>query len=786
MRIQIARWVLLLTFAVLWLRLFTLQLVRGQTYLQRSENNFIQEQWIPHARGRVTDANGEPLVDNRPSYDVYVTFALLPDTSHLLRRLLAPLKWDAPRLRRTMTRIQAAVDARQDVLVPIDTLISPVRCRALQARALAQGVRGWLQQWHGDGSCDITVAALRFPTRERVWRQLQRILGLEDEPMEQLVARANKRANGLGRFKPVLFLADVDFDAYARIQGAVSLGALSGVSVVTAHKRRYLHGDLAAHVLGFVNEVSLDQLRRSPHVYRVGHKVGRGGIERSYEEDLRGQDGIERFVVDARGRRLGEDWQRTLLGRERFVRSATSGLDVQLAIDARLQRAVQQAFTEKAGAAVALDPGTGYVLALASFPSYNPNHVVGRGNTRRLQALRADPLKPWINRAIGSHYPPGSAFKPVTALAGLREGVVTTQRRRWCPGQFRLSRTTWRCVRRHGHGWVDFYEALRASCDVYFYHLGHELGLDPLARMARELSFGKPTGIDLFGESGGNVPTTAYYRKRLGYDAPGFVVNSAIGQGDVTVTTLQLATAYAALVNGGTVYRPRLVRAVSRDGRVVRHYPPSPQSRLDVSAEDSRAVHRGISHVLDKGGSAYGLRWRADLPELVRWLRQSNVRIGGKTGTAQVKRLTLKTGHETVADVPYKHRDHGWFVGFAPADRPEIVVAVLVEHGGWGSVSAAPIACKIIRAWHEGRNAVSVEKPKNSHLRSRDAINRVSTTTKRTKMDSCFRRNDRVGKTTSELSANADSAERHALLLSFLRKQESTVEEEKATGTQSP
>ena len=701
MRIQVARWVLLLTFAVLWMRLFTLQLVRGHTYLQRSENNFIQEQWIPHPRGHVTDTNGELLVDNRPSYDVYATFALLPNLDRFLRQLLAPLPWDKPRLRRVITQIQAAVDAQQDVLVSIDTGLPPAPCHALQENALAQGVHGWSQKWHGDGSCDVAVAALRFPTRAGVWRQLQRILALEDKPMERLVAQASKRARGLGRFKPVLFLPDIDFNAYARIQGAISLGTLGGVSVVTAHKRRYLHGGLAAHVLGFVNEVSLDQLRQSPHVYRAGHKVGRGGIERSYEEVLRGQDGVERFVVDARGRRLGENWQQTLLGHKRFVRPATAGLDVRLAIDARLQRAVHSAFTEKAGAVVVLDPNTGYVLALASFPSYNPNQVIGRGNAQRLRELQADPLKPWINRAIGSHYPPGSVFKPVTALAGLREGTVTTQQRRWCSGQFRLARTSWRCVRHHGHGWMNFHEALRASCDVYFYHLGQELGLNPLARMARELGFGNLTGIDLAGETRGNIPTTEYYRKRLGYYAPGFVINSAIGQGDVSVTALQLAMAYGALVNGGTVYRPQLVRAVLRNGRVARQRAPVSEGQLAVQPKDLQALHQGISHVLDKGGSAYGLRWRADLPELTKWLRQSKLRIGGKTGTAQVKRLTLKTGHETVADVPYKHRDHGWFVGFAPADRPEIVVAVLVEHGGWGSVSAAPIACKIMQAWQK-------------------------------------------------------------------------------------
>ncbi|MEM7589240.1 MAG: penicillin-binding protein 2 [Myxococcota bacterium] len=694
---NVAYGVVALIFMALALRFFALQVVWGSYYRQRSESNFIQEQRIPHSRGHIFDAKDQLLVDNRPSYDVYMTFALLPKGLPVLKKLLAPLRWPKQRLQEAYQRIQDAAQEGSHEPVILAKGLSFAVCNTLQDRILSQGIRGVLVR-----GGELYVYPLQFPNQQAVWTQLQSFLELSQQQLDNLVRSAKRRAGEFARFKPSLLLADVGFEAQARIQSAISLGTLAGVSVVNAHKRRYIHGDLASHVLGFVNEVSLQEVRESAGGYFVGHKVGRQGIEKSYERVLRGEDGIRRIVVDARGRRLEESRQKALLGDARVVKSPVAGLDIRLSIDAALQRHVQETFVGKAGAVVALDPNTGYVLALASFPGYNSNHVVSRNNGAVLQKLAADPFKPWINRSIQSHYPPASVFKPVVALAALGESVVTPRSTHWCGGEFRIARTNWRCVRRYGHGWVDLYTALRSSCDVYFYQLGRELGTDKLAKGARQLGFGSLVGIDLPGEVAGFIPTCDYYRRRKGYCAPGFAVNSAIGQGDVTVTALQLAVAYAALANGGIVYRPQIVRTVSQAGLTQKEYAPQAVAYIDAKPEDLTVVRQALSAVLQRGGTAYGLRWNSDWPQLAQWLRKSTLSIGSKTGTGQVVRLGSKRP-ATVEEVPYLQRDHAWFVGFAPSHRPEIVVVVLVEHGGWGSKAAAPIGCDVIRAWSQGR-----------------------------------------------------------------------------------
>lgn len=733
--------VVALAFAALALRLLMLQVVWGSYYRQRSESNFIQEQRVSHTRGHVFDATGQLLVDNRPAYDLYVTFALLPKGLPVLRQLLAPLHYSTQRLRKIYQRIQqaAAHGLREPMVVAVG--LDATLCNVLQQHVLSRGIRGVLlktasrsiaalvqqnvtpisrdqqlphsQQHlavHDSSECDLHVQPLQFPSRQAVWAQLQDFLQLSQQPLQALLQSAKRRSGRAARFKPTLLLADVGFAAQARIQSAMSLGTLAGVSVVKAHKRRYIHGELAAHVLGFVNEVSLQELKESNGSYFVGHKVGRQGIEQSYERVLRGADGVRRIVVDARGRRLEESRQQALLGDVRVMWPPIAGLDLQLSLNLALQRYVQQAFVGKAGAVVALDPNTGYVLAMASFPAYNPNHVVGRNNAPVLRQLSTDPLKPWINRAIQSHYPPASVFKPIVALSALGQGVITAQDKQWCGGQFTMARNTWRCVKQRSHGWVDLNTALRKSCDVYFYQLGKALGTDLLAKGAQQLGFGRVSGIDLPQEVAGFIPNCAYYRKRQGYCAPGFAINSSIGQGDVTATALQLAAAYAALANGGTVYRPQVVRAISQAGQLHKEYAPEIAAYIDAKPEDLAVIRQALSQVMQRGGTAYGLRWNPNWPQLAKWLRTTKLSMGAKTGTGQVVRLGSQRP-ASPQDVPYKQRDHAWFVGFAPSHRPEIVVVVLVEHGGWGSQAAAPIGCDIIRAWSQQQQQQAQAQP---------------------------------------------------------------------------
>jgi penicillin-binding protein 2 len=302
---------------------------------------------------------------------------------------------------------------------------------------------------------------------------------------------------------------------------------------------------------------------------------------------------------------------------------------------------------------------------------------------------------------LQEHYAPGSTFKAITAAAGLHEKEITETSSRACPGFFRLGRNSWRCFKREGHGPIALVRALQFSCDSYFYSLGYDLGPDRLSAMGRLFSFGARTGIDIGGESPGIMPDKAYYVRRFGAYTPGLVVNNAIGQGDVTVTPLQLAVAYAAIANGGKVMKPQLVRSVlDARGVVVEDHAPVQVADVGLSAHDLSLLKEALAHVTEAGGTAAGLLSRHDrYADMSAWLRESGMTIVGKTGTAQVVQLSKKVKHVRAEDVAYEQRDHAWFVGFAPYDRPEIVVVTMTEHGGFGGSTSGPVTAEVLRTW---------------------------------------------------------------------------------------
>lgn len=688
-------------FVVLVFRLFYLQVVRGDYYLSRSESNFIQERPISHSRGLIQDQTGVVLVDNRPSHDLYVTFSLLPDITLTLRKMATFLGYKRADIQEATARIKSSKTP-----FVLKKLLDP-QCHQLEAWLQVQHVPGVLLQ-----NCEVIVDPVSFPNREAALSDLTTLLGLAQEEMAIYWESAKKKAEGLGQYKPVLFIADLDFDAYARLEAAISLGALPGLALFDSIRRRYVHGPLAAHALGYLNEISSAELLKKPE-YNQGQKIGRRGIELMYESVLRGEDGYEKVVVDAKGRRFSDAVERDWLGEDR-VEPSVPGKNLILSIDAELQKAAEKAFAGKAGSVVALEVGTGFVLAMASFPSYDPNQIVARNNRKVFQALTKDPLKPWLNKAIQEHYAPGSTFKAVTAIAGFEHGLLKPKDHKYCNGLFHLGRASWRCFKRDGHGSIDVVEALKTSCDVFFYNMGYELGPDRLAETARLLGFGRKTGVELDMEIPGIIPDKAYYMKRLGYYTPGLVVNSGIGQGDVTVTPLQLAVAYDAIVNGGTLYRPQLVREVKDvDNNLLEKRQPAVVSHLKESADNLVLVKEGLSHVMEPGGTVNSLLWRGDLPELSKWLRESGVVVGGKTGTAQVVRLSKSVKHVDPGQVAYLQRDHAWFAGFAPADKPEIVVVAMTEHGGFGGMVSAPVVAEVIKTWYEkvrGRGRYAQQK----------------------------------------------------------------------------
>ena len=529
---------------------------------------------------------------------------------------------------------------------------------------------------------EVVPSELRDP--ERTLNVLAALVGDDEGRLRTSYGDPRGRA----RFQPLRLAADLDWERLARVES--HRYALPGVLTEIRPYRQYPHGTLAAHLLGSLGEVSPAELERERFAdYRPGDVVGKSGVEALLEPQLRGRAGGRNVVVDVAGREV------EVLNRV----EPTTGQRVMLALDLELQRAAEEALAAAAppgesvsGAVVALDPRDGGVLALASLPSYDPNLFSGRIEAAAWQALNADPLKPLQNRALSGQYPPGSTYKAFVAAAALEEKLRTPSTTTFCPGGFRFGNRTYRCWKREGHGTVGMIRSLMQSCDVYYYRAGLDLGIDRLAHYAQGFGLGAKTGIGLDGEQPGLVPTTEWKKRRFGQPwFPGETVSASIGQGYNLSTPLQLAVSYAAIANGGHVMRPRLVLGVEEPGGAVVENPPVEVRRVPVSAENLALVTEGLHSVVDAPG---GTGRRAQVQGLS---------VAGKTGTSQVVRLEVTAGKKGLA-IPRQFRDHAWFASFAPLEAPEIVVAVLVEHGGGGGANAAPIAQKVMQRWWDDKN----------------------------------------------------------------------------------
>jgi penicillin-binding protein 2 len=457
--------------------------------------------------------------------------------------------------------------------------------------------------------------------------------------------------------------------------------------------RTYPHGPAAAHLLGSLGEVRQQQLESERYAgYRAGDVIGQSGVEASLESHLRGRAGGRNVVVDVAGRVM------EVLDRV----EPHAGGRVVLALDLDLQQAAEEALLASAppgepvsGAVVALDPRGGDVLALASAPAYDPNDFSAGIAPAVWRRLTEDPLRPLQNRAIAGQYPPGSTYKAFVAAAALQEGLRTPRSAVFCPGSFAFGNRSYRCWKEGGHRSVSLLRSLMQSCDVYYYRAGLDLGIDRLGRYARSFGLGAPTGIALEGEKGGLVPTSEWKQRRFGEPwMAGETVSASIGQGYNLTTPLQLAVAYAAVANGGRVLRPRLVLELEEADGSVHAEPVDVRGEVPVAPEHLALVREGLHAVVDAPG---GTGRRAQVPGLA---------VAGKTGTAQVVRLERTAGKKGLA-IPRPYRDHAWFASYAPADAPEIVVAVLIEHGGGGGANAAPVAQRVLARWWQKRQPAS-------------------------------------------------------------------------------
>jgi penicillin-binding protein 2 len=510
---------------------------------------------------------------------------------------------------------------------------------------------------------------------------LRRIAALTGEP-EELLAERLGEPKGRARFQPQLLLRDLPRDELTRVEAR--LWALPGVMTQASPLRAYPFGDSTAHVLGTLGEINRDQLESRRHLgYHLGDQIGQSGIEALLELDLRGRPGGRSVLVNVHGREL------ELLGEL----PPQPARNVVLTLDQRLQGAAEAALDASghSGAAVAIDPRSGKVLALASRPSVDPNRFAAGIDHETWEGFVNDLKKPLQNRAVQGQYPPASTYKVVTAIAGLEEGVIEPTTTVQCNGSYRLGRRRYRCWRRGGHGEVDLHRAIVESCDVYFYSAGHQLGVDRLAYYARALGAGTPTGIELGPEPAGLVPTRAWKERRMGEAwIEGETLSVAIGQGFNLWTPLQLASVYATIANGGTRYRPYVVSRVEEaNGLRIRTVRPESLGVVPISAqtlEFMRNALRGVVH--EEHGTAYILR---RLPD--------GVEVGAKTGTAQVVAFTSELEEMEDDEIPEEFRDHGWMVAFAPVDAPRIVVVALVEHGGFGSTAAGPVVRAVLEAF---------------------------------------------------------------------------------------
>ena len=555
-------------------RLYQLQILEGEEFKTRAEDNRVNERLLAPLRGRILDRFGVELATNRRDYRIL----LIPE------------------------------QANEGVAAAIDTLA--------------------------------------------------RIIPLGDHQREKILRDVKQNKS----FVPITVADNLSWDDFARVN--LQLPYLPGIQPDVGETRDYPFGSDMSHVLGYVASVSPEDQKRDedPLLNLPGFRIGKRGIEKKYDDRIRGTAGSDRVEVNAYGRVIRE------LSRDPGI----PGADVYLTIDRDVQEFMAKSLGDESAAAAVMDVETGDVIALTSTPGFDPNLFNLGITTDEWQALTTNDHNPLLNKAIAGVYPPGSTFKPAVAMTGVEAGIATPDFSVVCTGTLTLGNHDFHCWKRGGHGRMDLQSAIQQSCDVFFYELAKRLGIDRLEEGVRKLGLGQPTGIELPGERAGMIPSRAWKLATFGVPwQQGETLNTGIGQGYVLVTPLQLCTMAARIASGKTVL-PRITRVVGHD---LQQRPPI--APLPFSDEAIAAVRAGMDAVCNSpGGTAH--TWRIDEP---------GFEMAGKTGTAQVRRITREeraTGVKKDGSLPWNLRDHGLFIAFAPVDKPRYAIAVIVEHGALG------------------------------------------------------------------------------------------------------
>ncbi len=509
-------------------------------------------------------------------------------------------------------------------------------------------------------------------------RTIEKLAKLIEVPVSELMKKIGHN-KGILSYKPILLKQDIGRDALAAVD--VRKFDLPGIVVNVKPRRHYIKRQSAAHLIGYLSEISSDELKSGKHPEcKGGDFIGKFGVEKIFERFLKGKRGGRQVEVNVMGQVV----------KVLKTVDALPGQNIYLTIDYILQKKAEALLEGAAGAVVAMDPETGDILVMASSPSFDQNAFVDGMSHKQWESLISNPLSPMENKAVQGEYPPASTFKIATAIAGLEEGVIDENTTMHCPGYYKYGNRIYRCWRRGGHGSVDIVKALSQSCDVFFYQVGQKLGIDPLAFYAKACGLGSATGINLDDEAEGLIPTSAWKKRRTGISwQGGETLSVAIGQGFDLSTPLQMLVLTSALANGGTRYKPLILKSVKTvDGDIVIQSKRQIIGRLPAGKKTLAIVKKGLWEVVN---SPKGTGRIAHI---------KGIDISGKTGTAQVVGRS-NDPHLSEKDIPYHFKDHAWFVSYAPSVNPQIAVAVLVEHGGHGSTAAAPIAREIIRTYLE-------------------------------------------------------------------------------------
>jgi len=572
---------------VLIVKLFTIQVFATAYYRKASVDNSVRIVPVRAPRGEIIDRFGEVIVQNRPSYSVYLVPYEVPDINQASAKLASMLEVDEQELR------------------------------------------------------EIIAAG---------WK---------------------------GKFQPIRLKRDVDFKTISVLEEH-SLD-IPGVVFQIEPTRMYPDSGYGSHLYGYVGEVSESELT-SGKDYTKGEMIGKKGLERYYNDELKGRDGVSYLEVTAKGRILGKYPEKPDM-------LPTKGATLELNIDWELQKRAESLLLEKGqGAVVAIDVRDGGVLAIASTPLYDANLFSGVVPADKWAEIMADSTYPLLNRAIQGVYPPGSTFKAFTAAMGLHydklrmEGSFDP-----CRGVKRFGNRNFRCWKAAGHGRLDMRGAIIQSCDIYFYQMGLACGMEDFSEFMPECRFGKLTGIDILGEKAGICPSTDYFNKRYGPRGwTKYLINNlAIGQGEILVTPLQMAVLYAALANGGKIYEPHIVRRIVDGNGFSTEIKPEVLDTLPITDSQLAIIVDALAGVVDEPQGTAS------------WIKVPGVTLAGKTGTAQN---------------PHGD-DHAWFVCFAPVNEPEIAVAVLVENAGHGSSIAAPVARDVLKYYFRDRQTEGDDLP---------------------------------------------------------------------------